>query len=226
MRKIAASQILKKAETKNTVLAHENADLYHNGQISALNQQPDTDAQFWNIWSTTIVPGTGYNNRIGTEIMPRGMSLRMYFENQLDRPNVCYRVIIGIAPKLLSNGLTPTNYDNLELMQGIGSNLVRHIDTEKGYKILYDRVFKNEAGFVSVPLGGTGGKKYHMFKKIWLRRKRGSKISYVASTAGVSSAINNKPVFMAIIPYDSYNTLWTDNIANVSWQAKLYWKDV
>lgn len=225
MRKIAASQILKKAETKNTVLAHEGVDLYHNGQISALNQQPDSDAQFWNIWSTTIVAGTGYNNRIGTEIMPRGMSLRMYFENEKDRPNIHYRLIIGIAPKLLSNGLTPTNYDNLELMQGIGSNLVRHVDTEKGYKILYDRVFKNEAGTTISNTPATD-RRYHCFRKIWLRRKRGSKISYVASVNGVASAINNKPVFMCVIPYDSENSLYTDHIANVTWQAKLYWKDV
>lgn len=225
MRRIAASQILKKAETKNTVLAHEGVDLYHNGQISVLNLQPDSDAQFWNIWSTTIVPGTGYNNRVGTEIMPRGMSIRMYFENEALRPNVHYRLIIGIAPKLLADGLTPSNYDNLQLFQGIGSNLVRHVDTEKGYKILYDRIYRVEQGFTGWA-GGAGPFRCHKFLKIWLRRKRGSKITYVASNAGVASAINNKPVFMCIIPYDSDNTLPTDHIGNVTWQAKLYWKDV
>lgn len=225
---VARAAIMKTSETKNTTVTQEGLDVYHNAQISALNQQPVSDAQFFDIWRYNIACGPGVNQRIGTEIMPRGLSLRLYCENLLDRPNLHWRVIIGVAPKTLKDGLTKSAYDNLEMMQGIGGNLIRHIDTELGYKILYDRVFKNEIGTShSVVSGATWyPKRCHFFKKIWIKRKKGSKISYVAAVNGATAAINNKPVFMAVIPYDSNNTLATDQVGEVNWQAKLYWKDI
>lgn len=225
MKAVALKAIMKKSETKNTTVSQEGLDVYHNGQISALNQQPTTDAQFFNIWRYNITCGPGLNQRIGTEIQPRGCSIRLYLENDVNRPNLHWRIIIGVAPKLKIDGLTTTAYDNLEMMDGIGGNLVRHINTEAGYKILYDRIYKNEIG-ISTKAGDWTLRRCHKFLKIWLRRKRGSKITFVSAVNGATSAINNKPVFMACIPYDSNNTLATDYVGEVNWQAKLYWKDL
>lgn len=218
---------MKKTETKNTTIAVENQALYHNYQQTALNGQPTSDGTFWNCWATSIVAGTRYDQRIGNEIYPRGMSVRLYLENVDDRPNIHYRVIIGVAPKTRTDG-TAMTFNALELMQGVGGNIIRHVNTEYGYKILYDRVFKSELGtsFSVDPGASWNRRRCHLFKKIWIRRKKGGKIRYTNSVAGLAAPIDNKPVFMMVIPYDSYNTLATDQIAVLNYQAKLYWKDV
>lgn len=221
-KRAATAVVMKKTETKHTSFGAENLALYHNNQIGLTNSQPVTVAGFFNCWSF-ITAGTNVTNRVGNEITPRGMSLRLYLENQDVRPNVHYRVIIGTAPKQRSDG-TATAYNNLEILDaGSPGNLVRHTSSDLGYKIFYDRVFKNEIGVSTV--SGVATKRFHMFKKIWIKRKRASKIVYNSSASGVTANIVNKPVFLCIIPYDSQNTLSTDDIAILNYQCKLYWKD-
>jgi hypothetical protein len=229
MKAIAKKVSLKNMETKHATLASEGAALYHNGQISATNSQPTTNAQMFNVWKL-IVPGTAVNNRIGTEIWPRGMSVRLYLENMGDRPNIHYRVMIGAAPKQRSDG-TSTNYNNLELldMGGTVGNLCRHATTDLGYKFFYDRVFRSELGQTNTGSlqGVTSGveRRCHLFKKIWIKRKKAGKIIYNNSASGVVAEIVNKPLFFCVLAYDSTNTLITDQIGLFSYQTKLYWKD-
>lgn len=210
-------------ETKHATLSSEAGALYHNGQISVTNSQPTTNAQMFNVWKL-IVPGTGGNNRIGTEIFPRGMSMRIFLENLAGRPNVHYRIMIGAAPKQTTSGVA-TNYNNLELLDqgGAVGNLCRHPTTDSGYKVFYDRIFRNELGFAQGANGNQSAS--HRFVKIWIKRKKAGKIVYNGSASGVISEIVNKPLFFCVIAYDSTNTLSTDHIANLSYQTKLYWKD-
>lgn len=224
MKQVAQSIVTKNMETKHASLGAENLPIFHNSQISLTNTNPITIQSMFDVWKN-IVPGTMVTNRVGTEIFPRGMSVRLYLENSLDRPNVHYRVIIGVAPKQRSDGVA-TAFNNLEILdQGSPGNLIRHSAADLGYKFLYDRVFNNEAAFVSVPLGGTGGMRYHKFIKIWIRRRPGAKIVYNSSATGVVANIVNKPIFMAVIGYDSQNTLSTDQVGVLNFQTKLYWKD-
>lgn len=218
---IAKKVTMKNMETKHATIASDAAALYHNGQISGVTTQPTTNAQMFNVWKL-IVPGTSVQNRIGTEIWPRGMSMRIYLENLAGRPNVHYRIMIGAAPKQRSDG-TATNYNNLELMDmgGTTGNICRHPTTDLGYKVFYDRVFSNEFG----NLPSVGAYASHRFVKIWIRRKKAGKIIYNNSASGVVAEIVNKPLFFTVIAYDSTNTLYTDHIANLSYQTKLYWKD-
>lgn len=221
---IARKVTMKNMETKHATVASDAAALYHNAQISLTNTQPTTNAQMFNVWKL-IVPGTSVQNRIGTEIWPRGMSMRVFLENLDDRPNLHYRIIIGAAPKQRSDGVA-TNYNNLELMDmgGTTGNICRHPTTDLGYKVFYDRTFRNELGFSAITPANLG-KKAHLFKKIWIKRKKAGKIIYNTSASGVVAEIVNKPLFFCVIPYDSTNTLATDHVANLSYQTKLYWKD-
>jgi hypothetical protein len=223
MKAIARKVSMKNMETKHATVASDAAALYHNGQISLTNPQPTTNAQMFNVWKL-IVPGTSVQNRIGTEIWPRGMSIRLLLENLGLRPNLSYRVMIGAAPKQRSDGVA-TNYNNLELLDqgGTTGNICRHPTTDLGYKIFYDRTFSSKVGWdgsgVSTPF------RSHIFKKIWIKRKKAGKIIYNNSATGVVAEIVNKPLFFTVIPYDSTNTLSTDHVANMSYQTKLYWKD-
>lgn len=229
MKAVAKKVTMKSMETKHATLAEEGRVLYHNTQISATNTQPTTVSQMFNVWKL-IVPGTSVNNRVGTEIWPRGMSMRIFLENIADRPNVHYRIIIGAAPKQRSDG-TATNFNNLELMDmgGTVGNLCRHNTTDLGYKVFYDRVISNEKGTTAIAstsvLGDQNNVCCHKFVKIWIKRKKAGKIIYNSSASGVIAEIVNKPLFVCVIAYDSINTLATDHIANLSYQTKLYWKD-
>jgi len=154
------------------------------------------------------------------------MSVRLYLENVDDRPNIHYRIIIGVAPKQRADG-TVTDWNNLEMLdQGSPGNLIRHSANDLGYKFLYDRVISKEIGSSWVAVGTAVNKRCHLFRKIWIKKKKANKIVYNTSATGVVANIVNKPMFMAVIPYDSQNTLATDLIARLSFQTKLYWKDV
>lgn len=223
MTRVARKVVMKNMETKHASLGAENLPIFHNSQISVTNTNPISIQSMFNVW-TNIVPGTNVTNRVGTEIFPRGMSVRLYLENESDRPNIHYRVIIGVAPKQRADG-TATTFNNLEMLdQGSPGNLIRHSAADLGYKFLYDKVIRNEMGFNAITPANVG-KRCHRFLKIWIKRKKGSKIVYNSAATGVVANIVNKPLFMAVIGYDSQSSLATDQVGVLNFQTKLYWKD-
>lgn len=213
--------LLKVAETKNYNIANENQQLYHNTGTTGYSY---VGPVLYNPWRS-IPLGTNNHQRVGDEIYPRGMSMRIWMANKLDRPNIIYRVIVAILPKQY-NGLSMSAGAidiGRSFQQGANGNYVTMpIDVEKGIKVLYDKVYRNELGISTVPLGLTGGKECHIFKKLWIKRKRSNKVTWEPS----GTEITNKPLAVYIIPYDSYGTLTTDNIASVAWTSVLYFKDV
>lgn len=216
---------MKTAETKNYRIANENQQLYHN---TGTTGYAFVGPILFNPWRY-IPLGTNHHQRVGDTITPRGMSLRLWMANKLDRPNILYRVMVLVMPKSY-NGIAVTS-GSLDIgatfQNGANGNYITMpIDTEKGIKVLYDKVFRNEAGFSAVPsttaLGDQNPLECHIFKKLWIKRKRSNNIMF--DTAGVE--IVNKPLNIYVIPYDSYGTLTTDNIASCAWTATLYYKDV
>ena len=91
VKRITNNTLMKRAETKYAVINRENVQLYHNvgetGGAVGPYLNPYTDANFFNCWSL-INTGTAAFNRIGNEIYPRGMSIRMWLANKSDRPNL------------------------------------------------------------------------------------------------------------------------------------------
>lgn len=223
--RIATKAVMKKAETKYAVINRENVQLYHNvgetGGAVGPYLNPYTDATFFNCWSL-INTGTAAFNRIGNEIYPRGMSIRLWLANKSDRPNLHYRVVIGTLPKTNVAGAvtTATNFQWIENYFNVLQGFPNH---DAGVKLFYDKVVRNEIGTSFNVIAGASWvpRETHKFLKIFIKRKRSNKITYAAGT----NVIYNKPVFMAVIPYDSYGTLVTDNVASMAYSCKLYWKD-
>lgn len=208
-------------ETKHSTFGIEDLSLYHNAQISATDDQPITVASFFNPYRN-IVAGTSVTNRVGNEIYPRGISVRMYLENLPGHPNLYYRIIIGLAPKQTTTGAA-TTFNNLTMLDaGSAGNLVRHIAADQGYTILYDKMIRNELGNST---DGSSPDRCHVFKKFFIKAKKGSKIVYHSSATGVVANITGKPMFMCVIPYDSQNTTALLMVAKLNYQAKMYWKD-
>lgn len=230
VKKIATQVMRKHIETKVAGGGEENLSLYHNGAItSAADSQPLAITNLFNIWSQ-IVSGTNSNSRVGTEIIPRGMSIRLYLENLAGRPFLHYRIICGFAPKQRTDGVA-TAYNNLQVLSAASNgNLLRHTSQDLGYKVVYDRIFRNECNggaWTGSEQGVTAGswKRNHLFKKIWIRPTKNGRIVYNGAATGVVSRIVNKPFFMCVIPYDSQNTLSTDEVARLSYSFQLYFKD-
>lgn len=210
--------LMKNTETKRYTVAVENQQLYHNtGVTGGAFVGPLT----FNLWRF-IPQGTTENNRVGDEIVPRGMSVRLWLANKQDRPNILYRVIVCVLPRMYNASVVSAGSIDIGIQpnQGVnGSYLCLPVDTTKGIKVLYDKVFRNEVGNSNT---GTGVmKECHFFKKIWIKSKKGSKIKYTRQT----QEIENKFMAMYVIPYDSYGTLTTDNIASCAHVTTMYFKD-
>lgn len=220
--------LMKTAETKELTFGFENQQLYHNTGVSGLTFVGPILFNTWNL----IGQGTGEQQRLGKEIYARGFSLRLWMANKLDRPNIMYRLIVCILPKTWNNArVTAGSIDIGEPMNSggaVGNYMVLPVDTEKGIKVLYDRVFNLQVGnssqsFAQGGLRPAGNLECHTYKKLWIRSKKNSKCIYESNG---SQDILNKPMAVYLIPYDSYGTLATDNIASCTGVCKLYWKDI
>ena len=127
--------LMRVAETKNYNIANENQQLYHNTGTSGFSF---VGPILFNPWRG-IPLGTNNHQRIGDEVYPRGMKMRLWMANKLDRPNIYYRVIVAILPKQY-NGLT-VSAGSIDIgrsfQQGANGNyLTMPIDVEKGIKVL------------------------------------------------------------------------------------------
>jgi len=215
------SAVLKTAETKYYDVADENVQLYHNNGTNSLPGNPAGLSTLFNPWAD-ISKGTGRQERIGDKITPRGMALKIWIANKLDRPNVMYRIILARLPKTLAgSAVTNSNvfaFQNANL-GATGNLMISPLDSDRGIRPLYDKVFNNQMGH---SVSGVNLKECHMYKKLWIKSRKARNIVY--DSAG--QFIVNNPLIIYIIPYDSYGTVVTDNIASCSYYARMYYKDI
>jgi len=212
--------MLRQSETKWMTLALENQQLYHN---TGLPLGAHVKPIVFDPWNPTYVPrGTGIHERIGDSVVPRGMKIKIWLANKYDRPNILYRVLVLVLPRMYNNSIVSSGSIDIGETPTGGSNgnyAMLPVDTSKGIKVLYDRLIRNEIGFSSF---NGNGRECHKMVNLFIKSK-GRPIKYDPA-AGTPGHVNN---FLAIyvIPYDSYGTLTTDNIASCAFHYKLYWKD-
>lgn len=215
--------LMKTAETKYYDRALENHQLYHNlgSNIGGLVPLTITAIpQFFNPWAF-IAQGTNRFQRIGDKITPRGMSLKLYIANKVDRANTHVRIIVAILPKLVNGIITTSEFDPFQVSNsGLNNNnMLKRPDSDVGVKFLYDKIHK-----AATPgaYNWNTQKEAKTFIKLWIKRKRARDIVY--NTAALD--IVNKPLAIYAIPYEQYSTLTTDNIASLAGEMRLYYKDV
>jgi len=219
--------VMSQAETKYFDQAIENLQLYHN-----LGCSPDppgvlipvnvTSIKAWfNPW-TLIERGTDRQNRIGEQITPRGISIKMYLANKWDRPATMIRVIVAVVPKVHSGTVVTTNvFDPFQLANGgaNGNNMLFQADKDDGVKFLYDKIIRIPDRLPAVNINGS--KENTAVLKLWIK-SRGRPIIYETFV----QRIVNKPLAVYVIPYEQYSTLTTDNVASMAGIMRLYYKDV
>ena len=217
--------VMKQAETKYLTIGGENVQLYHDVGNSS-GPSTTQSAFLFNPWSF-INKGTDRMNRIGNKLTPRGMSIRLWLANKDDRPNLLYRVIFVVLARTV--GVTVPTYNNIDLFKAtdVGTNnstIGADINTEYVKKVLYDRVWSNEKGTsTNFTNGGWTQRESHIFRKIWIKAKRARPIEYLD---GNGNYHKNNMFACYVIPYDSWGTLQTDNVASMAFNVKLYWKDI
>ena len=211
----------KQVELKYADYGQENNQLYHNLGASATNLRGI-------IFDPWVLPAKGDNRdqRNGDEIIPIGMRLKLWLANKSDRPNLLYRVIVAVIPRVYGN--TITTIDNINIFSPLtfgtnGNNMMSVLDKEKGIKTLYDRIFRVEGGMSAVYGAGTwANKEYHKPVNIFIQRKKSRKIKFDNNNP---NHIINNPLGVYVIPYDSYGTLTTDNVASCAWWFRLMYRD-
>lgn len=211
---------MKKAETKYYIAGGDDTLLYHDrGRDTATAVSANQGALVFDPWQN-ISQGTGVRNRIGDEIIPRGMAIRLTMYNAVDRPALFYRIIVAKFNRTINGTLmTGGNFDMFDA-QGCNDSIAAIVKNDQGVKVYYDKVFTCQHG-LQYSVGADLNRKPRLFKKIWINPKGTKKIIYSAA-----NTIVNNPLCVFVLPYDAYSTLRTDNVANCQWSYKLYFKDV
>lgn len=203
---------LKSCETKYNHLSSENININHNSGYIVTNLLQCGQG----ITDNGAGVGPIINQRVGDEIIGRGISIKMWIANKLDRPNIMYRVCVfkyqsASVPTLASLFKT-----------GSGNKIMDDLDKEY-ITVVYQKIFNLQIGYSAYATGTAGdtdGREAHKYLQMWIPLKN-KKIHYV--DGGTLPKFNNYGFF--ILPYDSYGTLTTDNIASFAYQYKFYFKD-
>ena len=202
---------LKPVETKYSHLTAENVNINHNSGYIYTNLLKTTQG----ITDT----GTGisaYSNRIGDQVIARGISIKLWIANKLDRPNIMYRLVV-FKYQSLNIPLITTCFKG-----AIGNKMMDDLDKEFITPV-YQKIFNLQVGYsayATATAGDTDGREAHTYKQIWVPLKN-KQVHY----ADGSSAPKFFDYGFFIIPYDSYGSLTTDNIASFSYEQKFYFKD-
>lgn len=171
-------------------------------------------------------------NRIGDEVIGRGVKLKLFIEQEAERPNVMYMIYIYRYNVLLMNaGATPpavmTDNEFWTGPAGAGALTNRMLDqpNSKNIKVIRRKVIKpvNQANYSiqtagPTPVGPFVKTDYHEF---WIPLKN-KKIRYRNPDSPLPE---RDGLGFALVAFDAQNTATTDHISNVMWTSTFYFKD-
>lgn len=202
--------VLGQAETKYVMASGENQQLYHNGGTGP------TYCVITNLTSSS--QGSGQNLRVGDAVRGKGIAVRLWLSNKLDRPNVMYRIFVVAGEYTQTTNPTPAG-----LFQGSCANKILDFFNTDRYRVVYHKIINPMSGDYSLETGATN-KEHSRFLKFYIPL-RNKYIKY--QTDGGSAPTSEKCVYsIGIIAYDAYGSVTTDNIASFAYTVKFYFKDL
>lgn len=203
---------LKQCETKNTHTIVENQQLYHNVPFVFNSVLLKTE-----IGTNDTDTGTSnFTCRLGDEVVARGISIKMWLANKLDRPDLMYKIVVF---KYRSGTTINPNADPY-VSQGTSNYLLRDYNVEKFKIVLTRRVRVSTSAQRITSQDVFNGAEGHKAVNIWIPLKN-KKIKY---EDGSSTPLMTEYA-IGVVAYDSYGTLTTDNICSFAYSAKFYFKD-
>lgn len=217
---------LRQAETKKSSFYTENTvKLYHN----LANYQPNL------LYTTQGVSNPqGLDkqdlNRIGDEVIARGIKLKFFTQNSSDRPNVMYRIMAFWYNTVVGQPGGPALDDTFFWAgaDGAGSNMNRMLDrpnTDR-IKVLLDRVytpayqgnFSLQSGSGTVNIGPYDKTNYHEY---WIPLNN-RKIQYNADDA---NSTRFKDIGICVLAFDATTTSQIDGLGGYQMTSTFYYKD-
>lgn len=173
-------------------------------------------------------PMTGQGQRIGDQITCRGVSIKMFIENALERARVHYRV-------MLLKGAKGEAFTRANIFKGDSNNkMIDQVNTER-FTIVAQKVFNlnctnnapSSVGITGIPTGGTFSGISSKVLSMWIPGKRFGKngeIRYENGSAGQIKFYDYRLVFVA---YDWFGTPQdANNVGRINELfTKLYFKD-
>lgn len=202
---------LRQSETKHTHQIIENVQMYHNVPMVLTSSLLFTDQGM----GDTQTGSQAFAMRIGDEVVARGISLKFWIANKLDRPDVIYKIIVF---KYRAN-TTLANADPY-VTQGTHNYLIRDLNTEK-FQIVKVKNVRISTSAQRITAADTFyGAEGHKAISMWIPLGN-QKVKYEDG--------GNVPLMkdygVSIVAYDSYGTLTSDNIGSLALNRKFYFKD-
>lgn len=160
-------------------------------------------------------------NRVGDEVIAKGLQLKWLINNVSDRPNVSIKIIVF---EYSSKVQTMNDGEFWSGTDGIGAPMTRLLDRPNTDKVRVLKVIHtsptNEAQY-SVQATSTGPwEKTHYYTCFIPMKNR--KIQY-NQDGGSNTRFRN--IGFAVLAYDTFSTLTTDAIAGMQWASTFYYKD-
>lgn len=208
VRKIAERLIDEEIENKQFVETLENQQLYHNkpvyvGKLLGLFTQGVQDGD------TSTSGGTGAKTiRIGDEIQLKNVNIRFWLSNKKDRPNVMYKGVLYWYPV----GIAPS--DTLIYKTQTNKMLDRYND--KNIKIIDTFMVKSTNNYVV-----DANNHEHSYLATLNKSYKSKKIVY--DNNGVQP--KGWDLGFALVCYDAYGTLQTDNISSTAFNVQITFQD-
>lgn len=207
--KLIKSVSLKDCETKDTHAISENIQIYHNVPTHVVGllylEQGINDTESGLVQSS---------KRIGDEVVGRGISLKLWFANKADRPDILYKAVVF---RYKSNNTI--NPGDPWMSQGTANYMIRDFNVDK-FKIVMVKNFRISTSAQRITAQDVfNGAEGHRAVKLWIPLKRHIKYEDGSSTP------KDFDYGLAVLAYDSYGTLTTDNIASYAVNRKFYFKD-
>ncbi len=203
VKKIARAQTLSLSETINKVNIEENVQLFHNkplyvGSLLATNQGVADD----NTQSSKDV-------RKGDEILLKNMNIRFWLSNKLDRPNVMYKGVL-FWYKADAPITDPVVYFTQT------NKMLDRYNTEK-IRLIDQFILKSTNNYAV-----DANNHEHSYLATLNKSYKGKRIKYEEN----SPTTKGWDMGFALVCYDAFGTLQTDNIASCAYNIKLSFKDL
>lgn len=201
----------------------ENIQLKHNagsstGTVACLNATGRTA----NMCATSA--SAFQSGRIGDMVRGKGISIKLWLSNKLDRPNVMYRVMV----LQWYHGFNPTSAENIFRANASPNLTIASVDFDK-FRVRYDRVFPVGSGVSHAstgtevgPTANFKGKEHSRMVKFWVGTP--GTFKYQADNGNIPSS-EKYCLALYVIAYDAYGTLTTDTIASCAYEITFNFSD-
>ncbi len=202
VRAIARQVVRTSAEKKRFGFLAENEQLFHNkvlyssGWLSCKQGTADDDS----VTANRLV-------RIGDEFYLKNINVRFWLSNKNDRPNVMYKLFMFWydSDATLSDALVFFTQQN-KMLDRINNEQVSIIDQKT--------IFSGPSYATGVA-SDAGSAKEHSYLCTLNGNWKGKKITYDEG----GSVPKKRNIGIAIVAYDTYGTLQTDNIASLAYNG-------